>query len=322
MGVCISAISMDLSYRYSAGQHFTFFFDQLKHKKIFGVECPQCHEVFVPPRPFCGSCKCNTGDWVAVGPQGTIEARSEIFLPILDPGTGKMRKVPHLMVLVRLDGASCALHHVLLEDNAPEAQIGRRVDVVFVNEPVGAMKDILGFRLLPKSAPDASKAIPSASDILGQRLSTTQAAERLKEIPPLVVEGHVHIPFSYTLGEVAQKFFAFWNAGSFKTLRCDDCGEVHFPPVRFCPHCISQNQSWVELSPQGSLIAAVYWENHPPPQAPSEALGFGLVKLDGQKFSFLHYLMEARLAVGDRVKLKGRSVPSGTIMDFGGFIRE
>ena len=88
-------IPMDLSYNSSAGYHFSYFFHKLKEKEIYGTRCPSCKEVFLPPRPFCGSCCVKTHQWIQVGPKGTVRAVSGVFLPILDPGTGFEKSASH-----------------------------------------------------------------------------------------------------------------------------------------------------------------------------------------------------------------------------------
>lgn len=50
----------------------------------------------------------------------------------------------------------------------------------------------------------------------------------------------------------------FWEAlgdGRFVTTRCEDCGDVTFPPKVICPNCFSSRLSWQTLSGRGTLYS-------------------------------------------------------------------
>ncbi len=296
-------ISMELTYNYCGGEHFSFFFDRLKERRLFGVACPSCKSVYVPPRPFCGSCCVRTSGWVEVGPNGTIEACSEIFLPILDPSTGLQRKVPHTMVLVRLDGTHSCLHHVLHGEETP--QIGDRVELLFAETCVGHMKDVLGFRR-KESSPDLRREI---------------SKESFPSAEPMVVTGQVKIPFSFTMGDVGREFFSQLKNQKLKALQCKRCNEVHLPPTRYCKSCMSQDQSWIDVKPYGLLKGLVYISDKEREGLPREAMGWALVEMEGLKSSFLHYILDRGLKIGDHVKLQFQEHRVGSILDIKGFCR-
>jgi uncharacterized OB-fold protein len=60
----------------------------------------------------------------------------------------------------------------------------------------------------------------------------------------------------------------FWDnvrAGRLAVQRCGGCGHMHFPGAPVCPHCLSEDQSWVPVSGRGTLLSWVrfhraYWE--------------------------------------------------------------
>jgi len=61
----------------------------------------------------------------------------------------------------------------------------------------------------------------------------------------------------------------FWEncaKGILSVQRCEDCGDLHFPPSPVCPRCLSSRQSWVPVSGRGTLKSWVrfhraYWDS-------------------------------------------------------------
>ena len=50
----------------------------------------------------------------------------------------------------------------------------------------------------------------------------------------------------------------FWDAcrnGELTCQQCDDCGKIWFPPSRYCPACLSKQNSWVPVSGKGSVYS-------------------------------------------------------------------
>jgi|ERR1700687_2932893 len=59
----------------------------------------------------------------------------------------------------------------------------------------------------------------------------------------------------------------FWDAAKKHALRiqrCGDCDKHYFYPRPMCPHCLSRNVAWVEVSGRGVLHTFVI--NHRPPR--------------------------------------------------------
>lgn len=140
---------MRIEYNYAAGAHATRFFRELRdHARLWGVRCPSCHRVYVPPRPLCGICLQSAREWVQVGDEGVIVGCTVVQVPFLDPMTGKQRPVPYGFAIIRLDGASTALYHFLEETDPTKMYVGQRVKAVFRPERTGSLDDILRFRAL------------------------------------------------------------------------------------------------------------------------------------------------------------------------------
>ncbi len=125
------------------------FCASLLERRIEALRCGGCGKRYLPPRPFCGNCRLRLNEWVPVADEGTLEAWTVQFLPILDGRTGKMRDVPYGMGLIRLDGADTTLNHYLTENDPRRLKAGLRVRAVWRDERNGAMDDILHFEVLP-----------------------------------------------------------------------------------------------------------------------------------------------------------------------------
>ncbi len=143
---------MKIEYEYAMGANAERFFRELRdHKKIFGVRCPSCHRVYVPPRPVCGICFVEPKEWVEVKDEGSLVGCTVVALPFIDPMTGEKRPVPYGFAIVRLDGADTAMYHFLEETNPQKIHVGQRVKAVFREDRKGSLRDILHFRTLEGS---------------------------------------------------------------------------------------------------------------------------------------------------------------------------
>ncbi|MBW2637625.1 MAG: Zn-ribbon domain-containing OB-fold protein [Deltaproteobacteria bacterium] len=142
-------IDMNLEYRFPAGVHYGRFYREMKETgKIMGVRCPKCKRVLVPPRPVCGECYEKTGEWVAVGPKGTVMAYTSIYFPFIDGSTGKPRPLPYGAGLIQLDGAYSTINHFLEEGDPEKLYIGMRVEAVFKEKREGNIGDIICFKTI------------------------------------------------------------------------------------------------------------------------------------------------------------------------------
>lgn len=129
-------------YSWSAGEVLSRFLRALRdERKILATRCPSCRKAFVPPRKTCGACFKPCGEWVAVGPGGTLES----FTQALYASPAHPRERP-LYGLIRLDGADTLLPHLLGETTLAALRRGLRVEAVFAAQRTGSILDILHFR--------------------------------------------------------------------------------------------------------------------------------------------------------------------------------
>lgn len=137
--------SVPVASRYTVGPAGERFFRALKdHARILGTRCGRCGVTYVPGRLFCERCFDELREWTEVGPGGTVEAVTALYLAL----DGSRLAQPALLALIRLDGASTVLFHRLGDLGTDDAKIGLHVEPVFKQtaDRTGSILDILHFR--------------------------------------------------------------------------------------------------------------------------------------------------------------------------------
>jgi len=135
----------------------------------------------------------------------------------------------------------------------------------------------------------------------------------------MVLEGKLDLPFSYSAGRTASRFFVeLRDHQRILGKRCPRCNRVIVPAQLFCKECFLETDEWVEVGPEGTLITftIVYRkENHHPKETP---LAYGIIKLDGADTSVIHLLEQtdvAQLEHGMRVRAVFSEKRKGHILD-------
>ena len=133
-----------LPYTYFAGRVGSKFLTTIRdEKKIMGIKCHKCNQVFVPPRQICDVCMEDIRDnWVDV--QNTGEVTN--FTVIRYDDKHLPRKAPYVMAVIKLDGADTSLVHVLGGIDVDKAKIGMKVEAVFAEESTSTILDIDHFK--------------------------------------------------------------------------------------------------------------------------------------------------------------------------------
>jgi uncharacterized OB-fold protein len=122
----------EIPYQWVAGKYGSRFLTELRDRgKIWGVRCPTCNKVYVPPRRVCGPCFAEMTEWVELPPQGILTAFSLVDYGFIDPGTGEKRPVPYTTIYVKLDGADTGFCHFIDEKDISKIKVGMRVRAVF-----------------------------------------------------------------------------------------------------------------------------------------------------------------------------------------------
>ncbi|MFH1091613.1 MAG: Zn-ribbon domain-containing OB-fold protein [Pseudomonadota bacterium] len=133
-----------LPYQYFAGRTGSRFLIALRdEKKIKGVRCGKCSQVFVPPRANCNFCFEDLSEkWVEVGTKGRVSG----FTVIRYQEPYQPCRPPYILALIKLDGADTPLVHVVKGVPLDKMKIGLPVEAVFANETTSTIMDIDHFR--------------------------------------------------------------------------------------------------------------------------------------------------------------------------------
>ncbi|MBU1672593.1 MAG: Zn-ribbon domain-containing OB-fold protein [Actinobacteria bacterium] len=123
----------------------------------------------------------------------------------------------------------------------------------------------------------------------------------------------------FDVGEIGSRFFAELRDGPrIMGVRCPVCLKIYVPPRPTCAGCFEPLSDWVEVSPEGTLLASttVYAPVANPPAEPPYTLA--VVRLDGADTGIVHLVDEvdpARLTEGTRVRAVFREAREGNIRD-------
>jgi hypothetical protein len=140
--VLTSTHVLEYPYSRSVGPVIGAFLTGLRDGRILGATASGS-TVVVPPTEYDPITAEPTGDLVEVGPAGTVES----WAWVSDPAPGQPLDHPFAWVLVRLDGATTAMLHVLDAGSPDAVRTGMRVRADFVPEAerVGRIQDIRAF---------------------------------------------------------------------------------------------------------------------------------------------------------------------------------
>ena len=130
------------SYNWSVGKYMDRYIKELKNRKLFGVKCPNCGCVYLPPRMVCEKCFAKPEEWVEVSEEGTVESFA-IAQVKLDRSTGELKDLeePEIIGLIKHDGtSSCLVHRIKGEPE--DVRIGMRVRAVWAEETKGELGDV------------------------------------------------------------------------------------------------------------------------------------------------------------------------------------
>jgi len=138
---------VDIPHKYSAGKVGSRFLIEMRdNEKIFGMRCPTCKLVYVPPRSTCKYCFEQLSEWVELSDKGTLltYAVAHQATPI------QPVKPPITYGIVQLDGADTGFVHILGEVEPTQLKVGMRMKAVFKDkkERAASILDIKYFKPL------------------------------------------------------------------------------------------------------------------------------------------------------------------------------
>ncbi len=145
----ISSGEAEQPFAWSVGRYGSKFLAELRdHKRLFGIRCPKCGWVYVPPRKVCGRCFVAMDELVELSEKGTVYTFTVLSFGFVDPETGIERPVPYTYAFVKLDGADSCLPHFLEETDPAKLRVGMRVQALFEEKRKGHLLDIRHFRTI------------------------------------------------------------------------------------------------------------------------------------------------------------------------------
>jgi hypothetical protein len=129
-------------YKWNVGETGSRFLIGLRdEKEIWGIECPKCKKVYVPPLKTCGTCFVNTDKWVKVANTGTVESFTVVnYSHGMQPA-----KPPLIYGLIKLDGAGGSFVHLIGGVDPAKVTMGMKVKAVFADKREGTILDIKHF---------------------------------------------------------------------------------------------------------------------------------------------------------------------------------
>jgi hypothetical protein len=133
-------------FNFWVGLYMDKFYDGLEQKKIVANKCPECGDIFVPPRKVCGKCKIKIAldqNWVELTDQGILMNYTKTQYKVSDRRTRKAKSF-QLIGMVNIDGSNTAIVYPL-EIAPEEIEIGMKVKIKWTEQPKGGPSDIEGF---------------------------------------------------------------------------------------------------------------------------------------------------------------------------------
>ena len=137
-------ISFELQqkYRHSLGR-YSRFFSELANGRFFGTRCHTCKLVYTPPRTLCHVCQTIT-EWHELVGTGTLKTYSVLHFNADIGADVKIHEGPILLAYVLMDGSNTLFPHQL-KCNSEQVQIGLRVKISYVSDPVSHPLHLMHF---------------------------------------------------------------------------------------------------------------------------------------------------------------------------------
>ena len=134
-------VPLTFTYNYRVGAYLEKYLQGLAQKKLFGVKCPKCKRVLLPPRSACGLCHTQPEEWVEVQPTGTLEIFTVAHVTI-EKGEIKDLPEPLIIGMIRLDGADSLLTARIQGTKPDRCRKGLRLKAVWKDPPGGTVHDL------------------------------------------------------------------------------------------------------------------------------------------------------------------------------------
>ena len=134
-------------FAFWVGKYMDKFYDALQEKKIVGNKCPNCEDVFVPPRKICGKCNVEIPldyNWVDLPTTGTLINYTITPYKVNERGSRTVKNLQSIG-LVKIDGSNTAIIGKILKVEPKDIKTGMKVKIEWEEKLTGAPTDIKGF---------------------------------------------------------------------------------------------------------------------------------------------------------------------------------
>ncbi len=228
-------------YTRSTGPVIGRFLTELRDRRIVGVRTA-AERVLVPPLEYDPATgESVTGEYVEVGPAGTVETWAWVSAP--RPGHPLDR--PFAWATIRLDGADTSLVHVVDAGGSRAMRTGLRVRPRWRTETSGHITDIECF-------------VPEVT----------------------VITAPVRAEYRVRPGRALTRFLEGIRDGVFVGGYCAGCDQVYVPYRISCPACGSVIEEEREVADTGTVETFAI-NNLPDPRAPEVPFVSAYILLDG-----------------------------------------
>lgn len=131
-------------YLYSYGGVSPFFVGLRDEKVIKGTRCPDCSNVYCPPRTKCPTCYVST-EWIDLPPTGTVVSAVDCYYVPPNYDLHRYLTLPYTLALIQLDGATTGLYSVVSTSGRHRQGLvrpGDRVRARFREQREGRLTDV------------------------------------------------------------------------------------------------------------------------------------------------------------------------------------
>lgn len=119
-------------------------------------------------------------------------------------------------------------------------------------------------------------------------------ANEIMNKQPMYTEGYVIMPYKYSVGSLASKFFVqLRDKKTISAAKCPKCGFTNFPPRSVCPKCYTKIEELVELPGTGTLVTFTEVHYDSSVQAVKPPYIMAVIKMDGADTGLAHFVGEA-----------------------------
>ncbi|MFE9459625.1 Zn-ribbon domain-containing OB-fold protein [Streptomyces californicus] len=230
--VLSAPLVVEFPFTRSLGPVQSAFLTGLRERTVLGVRADD-GTVLVPPVEYDPVTANELRDLVEVAPTGTVTTWA--WNP--SPRRDQPLDTPFAWVLVRLDGASTALLHVLDAPGPESVRTGMRVRVRWAAARTGAITDIACFE-------------PYEGEAAGDE-PTPHTGEFTDPVTGIVVPAR--LDYVHTPGRAQSAYLAALEGRRIVGERCPACRKVYVPPRGACPTCGVATSEQVEVGPRGTV---------------------------------------------------------------------